>query len=90
MPLHQLIQQRGLRAMAGVTRRIEKWRRAHRARVAAYTVDVPATGGEATDYGATDSSGLANPGVFEQKCCRRKTHRRSSFGRFFSESLGGI
>ncbi len=26
--LHQLIQQRGFRAMAGVARRIEKWRRA--------------------------------------------------------------
>jgi hypothetical protein len=42
--------------------------RARRARAAVDTAGVPASGGDATDYGTTGSGGLPNPGVFEQKC----------------------
>jgi len=69
-------------ALAGMALRLKAMRAA-----AADTVGVPATGGDATDYGTTGSNRLPNPGVFEQKrrtegasarpCCGGIAGRRS-------------
>jgi hypothetical protein len=41
------------------------------------TVGTPASGGNATDYGATGLGELPNPGAFEQKCRTRVVSNRA-------------
>ncbi len=66
--LDELIQQRGFGSVPAIAGRIDKWRRSRSpARAVTDMVGVPATGGDATNYGAPGTKGIDEPAAFDRK-----------------------